>query len=508
MGQAPVTLISYEPTRFPYQLEGAHWLAGRTFALLADDMGLGKSLQAIDAATIAKLHRILVICPAIARRNWAREFQKWGGRYNPLVLETFDHHPPMVPPRKPYACIVSYEYAVANQAALVAAGPWDALIIDEAHGLKNPKTKRSQAVLANKPEAPCVAEACNRVWALTGTPLTRHAGELWNLAFTAGVTNLSYAKWCRRYCVEGGPDQIVGSRQEQELHEFLVASGWMLRRTKEEVKSQLPPISYHEMIVEPGTISHAEMQEAFENYDERRQEIADKLAYEEELLKMAMGEAHVLSTELVKLLEGMANSVATLRRINGLRKVHPVASIVEAELESDQVDKIIIAYIHRSVGDTLERRLLRFGVSHIRGGVSPRLRDKAITDFQIPRYQSCPDGSPSPRVALVQYEAGATAINLFEAHHIVALEVPWVGSTLSQMISRAWRIGQRHPVEVRYAVLEDSMDPDVLRTLLRRAREISHILDGVPRELLEDQDGYLSKAHGKTRQQLREMIVG
>lgn len=466
--------------------------------------GLGKTVQAILGAERAGLHRLLVIGPAIARRNWAREFAKWGGRYTPLVLETFDQLPPAVPLRKPYACIVSYEYAVAKREELRAAGPWDVVIADEAHAMKNPQTKRSRAVLAMGG----IAEACNRVWALTGTPLTRHAGEIWNLAYTAGVTQLSYNRWCRKYCVEAGPDQIVGSRCERELHEYLRASGWMLRRTKDEVKLQLPPISYHEMIVEPGTISHAEMQAAFENYDERRQEIADKLAYEEELLKMAMGEAHVLSTELVKLLEGMANSVATLRRINGLRKVHPVASIVEAELESDELDKVIIAYIHRSVGDTLERRLLRFGVSHIRGGVPPRLRDKAITDFQIPRYQSCPDGSPSPRVALVQYEAGATAVNLFEAHEVVCLEVPWVGSTLSQLIARAWRLGQRHPVQVRYAVLEDSMDPDVLRTILRRAREISHILDGVPRELLEDKDGFVSRAHGKTRQQLKEMIVG
>ncbi len=467
--------------------------------------GLGKTVQAILGAERANLHRLLVVGPAIARKNWAREFEKWGGRYKPLVLETFQNLPPKVPLRQPYACIVSYEYAVHHREALRLAGPWDALIIDEAHGCKNPSTKRSRAILA----AGGVAENCDRVWALTGTPLTRHAGEIWNLAFTAGVTPLSYAKWCRKYCVQV-PFGIVGSKDDMldDLHETLKDSGWMLRRTKDEVKLQLPPISYHEMVVEPGTISHEEMQAAFENYDEKRKEIADRLAMEEELLKMAMGQEHMLSTELIRLLEGMASSVSTLRRINGLRKVHPVASIVEAELESDEVDKIIIAYVHRACGDTLEHRLGRFGVSHIRGGVAPGKRDKAITDFQVPRWRACPDGSPSPRVALVQYEAGATAINLFESHEVVCLEVPWVGSTLSQLIARAWRLGQQHPVQVRYAVLDDSMDRQVLTTLLKRAREISHILDGVPRELLEDRDGYLSPRVGKTKVQLREMMLG
>lgn len=493
------------PPLFPYQNQGATWLPTRIFALLADEMGLGKTVQAILGAERANLHRLLVVGPAIARKNWEREFLKWSKRYKPLALETFQNLPPKIPLKQPYACIISYEYAVHHRETLRMAGPWDVLIIDEAHGCKNPSTKRSQALLA----ANGVAENCDRVWALTGTPLTRHAGEIWNLAYTAGVTPLSYAKWCRRYCIQV-PTGIVGSNDMMldDLHETLKASGWMLRRTKDEVKLQLPPISYHEMIVEPGTISNEEMQAAFENYDQRREEIADKLAMEEELLKMAMGQEHLLSTELIKLLEGLASSVSTLRRINGLRKVHPVISIVEAELESDEIDKIVIAYVHRSCGDTMERRLARFGVSHIRGGVSPGKRDKAVTDFQVPSWKTCPDGSKPPRVALVQYEAGATAINLFEAHHMVALEVPWVGSTLSQMIARLWRLGQKHRCEIRYAVMEDSMDRGVLNTILKRAREISHILDGVPRELIEDRDGALSVFHGKSKKQLREMVLG
>lgn len=492
------------PPLHPYQEEGATWLSSRVFALLSDDMGLGKTCQAILGAERAHLHRLLVICPAIARLNGAREFQKWGGRFRPYVLTTFRDLPPMVPLAHPYACICSWEYAVRHKDTLRQAGPWDVVIVDEAHGLKNPSTKRSQAILA----LGGVAEACNRVWALTGTPLTRHAGEIWNLAYTAGVTQLSYGKWCRRYCVEAGPDQHVSSKNMDELHQVLKASGWMLRRTKDEVKLQLPPIRYFEMITEVGTVSHAEMCAAFPDYETNAEQIMDRYRAEEELLKMAMGQHHMLSTELIKLLEGMAMSVATLRRINGLRKVHPVASIVEQELESDELDKVIIFYVHRSCGDTLEQRLRRFGVSHIRGGISPGTRDKAITDFQVPSRATCPDGSPSPRVALVQYEAGGTAINLFEAHEIVCLEVPWVGSSLSQAIARAWRLGQQHPVQVRYAVLEDSMDRQVLTTLLRRAREISHILDGEPRELLEDKTGYVSPIVGKTREEMRRMMLG
>ena len=64
---------------FQYQKEGAAWLVGkgRRFSYLADDMGLGKSAQAITAADIIGAKRILIVCPSVARVNWLRELEKW-----------------------------------------------------------------------------------------------------------------------------------------------------------------------------------------------------------------------------------------------------------------------------------------------------------------------------------------------------------------------------------------------------------------------------------------------
>src|SRR4051812_43178128 len=83
------------PALFPYQEEGAQWLATKRRALLADDMGLGKTAQAIRAADLIGAERILILCPAIARTNWVREFSKFSrrGRSFSTVLSATDTWP-------------------------------------------------------------------------------------------------------------------------------------------------------------------------------------------------------------------------------------------------------------------------------------------------------------------------------------------------------------------------------------------------------------------------------
>ena len=70
---------------YAYQKEGAHWLAQRDRALLADPMGLGKTAQAITAGKMISANKLLVICPAIARPHWRRELERWGYAGEALV---------------------------------------------------------------------------------------------------------------------------------------------------------------------------------------------------------------------------------------------------------------------------------------------------------------------------------------------------------------------------------------------------------------------------------------
>lgn len=205
----------------PYQIEGRDFLAERTFALLADEMRVGKTPQAILAAAKVGAQRVLVVCPAIARRQWEREFARWA-------------------PVK-HLTVVSYDRARIDQDRLTAAGPYDVCIVDEAHYLKNPEAARTLAVYGKEG----VARAARRVWALTGTPAPNHAGELWTLLRLAGRAKCTYEEFLNAYCVRSWPDGTVrGTKVEMipELRKLL--SPIMLRRKRADVAPELGNIQF------------------------------------------------------------------------------------------------------------------------------------------------------------------------------------------------------------------------------------------------------------------------
>ena len=164
-------------------------MAERPFALLADDMGLGKTAQAILAADMVNAQRILIICPAVARLNWKREFHEFSifDRDFVVCLRTMD--------RPGQSSVVSYDYAVANHSWLISM-QWDLVIVDESHFLKEPTSKRTRVIYG----IDGIIRKTKRLWCLSGTPAPNHAGELWPMLFTFGATRLSYEQWVKKFC--------------------------------------------------------------------------------------------------------------------------------------------------------------------------------------------------------------------------------------------------------------------------------------------------------------------
>lgn len=483
---------------YGFQQKGVEWLAPKKRALLADEMGLGKSVQSILAAVQAGCRRILVICPAIARMNWANEVRMWAPVYaaSPLVKLKA-----RVPAEEGWAIgiddrvftIASYEFAVHNRERLaVDHYEWDCVIVDEAQALGNPWAQRTAAVLGGN----SICAHTRRLWHLTGTPISTHPDQLWALAYEAQVTSLSFRKWCEHFCdgyFDGREFKVVQAKKSamDELHELLTTprlnpdgtwSPWMLRRMEgdADVEVQLPPIRHHELVVEPTKLTPQQVAEQWPDYSDDKVRLQQKLHLEEELVKHAIGEANALDADKIKALEGLAGSVSTLRWYTGLQKVPAVADLVAQELGADEYRKIVIFFEHRPVGEALHARLAGFGAHLLYGGLPAARKDAFIADFQRR------DGGA--RVILVQYQTGATAINLQVASQLLAIEIPWTGAAIQQAIKRVHRIGSKDKVTVRYAMLADSYDKVVMTILQRRAREISHILDGAPRELLVDKD--------------------
>lgn len=447
---------------FPYQQTGAAWLpAGGRVKLLADEPGLGKTAQVVTAWEATGKRGAIVVCPSVARYNWAREFEMWSGYVPQVLVNLKDRAANRV-------VICSYDYARENAAELKLLRP-GLLVLDEAHYLKGLETARTKAILG----ADGLVHAAERCWALSGTPMPNNPSELWPLFRVAGATILSFDKWCEKFCVgyhTAYGYKITGARKTalDELHTLIRDSGIMLRRTKQEVAMQLPPIYFEEVTVEPCLVDE---DVCWPDYSMRHKlpELHEKIKAERTMLETVVNTTGWKSRDGLAALSALSASVSTLRRYTGIQKVDGVVELLRGELEAKALNKVVVFAIHMHVIDGIREGLRNFGAVTIYGGTPPQKRQRHIDNFM--KRKDC-------RVLVCNIHAAGTAINLTSAHEVVFAEQAWVPGDNAQAAMRCHRIGQTMPVRVRVVSLVDSIDQAVQRTLMRKARNIAAVIDG------------------------------
>lgn len=423
---------------FPYQIEGAKFLAANKYAFLADGMGLGKTVQAIEACNLIGATRVVVISPAVARINWQREFELWST--NPDVK----------------ALVFSYDKVAVSKSVqdqIKAFAP-QVMILDEAHYLKTRTTKRTKAIYGPHCQGKGVAESAERVWLLSGTPCPNNAGELWPhfralwpKMITLGDKPLNYMEFIQRYCVLAESlygVKIVANKNAPELKEKLRMV--MKRRRAEDVLKDLPPISWHMVPVEPDSV--------MDDITELEQDVAV------EALKEALTADGVI--------EGASVALASLRRATGLAKARLASRMIAEELKDNAYEKVVVFVQHLDVGKTLIEELAEFGVVSITGQTTEGKRQNAIDSFQKDK---------NVRVFVGQLQACATAITLHAANQVVFVEQSWTPSDNAQAAKRCHRIGQNRPVFVRMLGLAKSIDEAVAKVLARKSQSISELLE-------------------------------
>ncbi|MEF2552009.1 DEAD/DEAH box helicase [Aurantimonas sp. A2-1-M11] len=412
------------PVAMPYQLAGAEFLAARTAALLADEPGLGKSAQAIIAADTAGAGRVLVICPASVVENWRREIEMWS-------LGLFD-----------------FEVLSFDRAGQATAG-FDTLIIDEAHYVKTPTAKRTQTLYGPKwDRVGGLAEQAQRVYLLSGTPMPNNPSELWthlralhaNAILAKGGKPRTFAQFVGKFCHtrdNGFGMQIVGGKNHDQLRAAL--DGFMLRRTKAEVMSEMPALRYAELAV-PGRID------------------PKALGDEAVIVRKALEEHGVDGLKMV------AGHVTTLRRLTGAAKVAGVAAWVRDWLANGG-GKIVLFAQHRDVLDGLQAELKpAYAVARVDGSTTDRQRQ--VDEFQ----------RGDARVFLGQLQAAGTGITLTAASDLVFVESSWVPAENEQAAQRIHRIGQDQACLVRFATLAGSIDEAVQRAIARKMNDIVRVI--------------------------------
>lgn len=435
---------------FPYQKEGAEFLSKKRLALLADEMGLGKSAQAIVAADAVNARRVCVLCPAVARTNWLREFEKFS-RVPRLFKLVFSKS---FKAERSDSIICSYD--LASHFTPDHFGHFDVLILDEAHYLKSIKTKRTQKVFGREG----YVRHAKKIWALSGTPSPNHAGELWPLLYTFGFVSEPFERFVEKYCTwidTSYGRQITGTRKDTTPELKSILKRVMLRRKTQDVLKDLPQLFFQDLFVDPLA------DQIDINF------VTDpRFIKERELLERTFGHLDMSSQEALDVLEGLAGSVATLRRYVGLKKVGPVCELIHEELSNNEYQKIVIFAHHAQVVDSIKQKLSAFHPVVISGSTPHLQRQQAIDSFQK---------DPKVRVFIGNIQAAGTAITLTAANQAIFVEQDWVPGNNAQAAKRLHRIGQSKPVFIRVASLAGSFDEQVSKILMRKTRELESIFD-------------------------------
>jgi SNF2 family DNA or RNA helicase len=214
----------------PFQQQGLAFLQGTGRALLADEMGLGKTVQSLAYLAAERAFPVLIVAPPHLVRNWQKEAQRFLVMENGLRIHVIRGLKPYdLPEADVY--IIHYLLLRGWKQVLPEAG-FQTVIFDEIQELRRAGSDKYSA-------ASLLSTAVERVIGLSGTPIYNQGGEIWNVVNILDFHFLGdWESFSREWCY-GYNSNIVA--KPELLGEHLRREGLMLRRTKQEVLSQLPP---------------------------------------------------------------------------------------------------------------------------------------------------------------------------------------------------------------------------------------------------------------------------
>ena len=428
----------------PFQRAGVSYLLSQRRAFLADEQGLGKTIEALATLEAANAYPAVIVCPASLKLNWLRELRHWLPERTARALTGGGTGEP-----EPAADItlINYDILAARLDQLRALSP-RALVLDESHYCKNAAAKRTQAVQRLAAEIPREGF----VLALTGTPVINRPAELISqLRILGRLEDFgSGVKFGERF---RGPDAHL------RLHWHLRARCFV-RRLKADVLQQLPAKTRAVVPVE------------LDNESEYRLAERDLVAW--------------LRSQPLDLGELDAKVAAALRaerlvRLNALKllaargKLHAALRWIHDFCSSDE--RLVVFAHHREIQRALLDHFPR--ALHILGKDSHASRDQALQRFQAP------DDGAENQLIICSIEVAGQGLTLTRSSNVVFLELDWTPAKHDQAEDRCHRIGQQDAVNAYYLLAADTVDETISTLLERKRAVIGAVTDG--RE--EDEEG-------------------
>ena len=437
----PMKELNIQAELRDYQKKGIQWLQMLHHygfgGILADDMGLGKTLQTIAflSSQVQADTSVLILAPSGLIYNWADEFQKFAPDLDVVVVHGLKSHRESILAENHQIYVTSYA-TFRQDSEIYRDLSFDFLFLDEAQVMKNAQTKIAQSLRRF---------VVPSVFALSGTPIENHLGELWSI-FQIVLPGLLPAK--KEFM------KLSTERVAQFIKPFV------MRRKKEEVLTELPDL----------------IEVVYKNELEDQQ----KAIYLAQLQQMQERLGQVSDSEFQR------NRVEILTGLMRLRQIcdTPALFMEDYQGESGKLDSLRDLLVQ--IAEAGHRVLIFSQFRGMLDRIEQELPDLGLTSFKITgstpsqeRQEMTKAFNQGERdVFLISLKAGGVGLNLTGADTVILVDLWWNPAVESQAIGRAHRMGQEQAVEVYRLVTRGTIEEKIQELQEKKKNLVSEILDG------------------------------
>lgn len=453
--------------------------------LISDDMGIGKTIEAIGIfGTLPGALPALVVCPASVKLNWAIEIKSWLPQLSvsiahqnkkPLPVTLKDGSEFKVPTNDFSADVFIINYDLLKKHYTAIIGRFNTIVFDESQALKNTKAQRTKLAkeIAEEPQIISILE-------LTGTPVMNRPSELISQLDILGRLDEFGGFWevARGYCgfhktrygwQFANADELNHHKLE-DFHEMLRRKGVYIRRTKEQVLTELPPKQRTTLPIEMSPKGAKEYQEAVAAFISWLQENA-RLDEEFKLSLVGMKEADkkiataayrkekakkaLLAEHLVK--------IENLKQLAVRAKMETLKTWLAEFLETGE--QLVVFGDHREFIDELSAT---FKAPSITGSTKVEDRQRYIDDFQAHKIP----------MIICNIKAGGVGITLTAASNVVFFELGWNSAVMDQAEDRCYRYGQLSAVNCWYLLAQGTIEIKLAAMIEQKRSMANAIIDG------------------------------
>lgn len=419
-----------------HQKEAIQKLVENKKFILADDMGLGKTTSTIIAALEAKVKKVLIICPATLKINWKREIENYSDK-SIYISEgknfSTEHDFVIIN----YDIIKNFHETKKNGKSLISDANFDLVIVDEAHYIKNAQAQRTK--LIND-----FVKDIDRLWLLTGTPMTSRPIDYYNLlSLVDSPVAKNWMAYVIRYCAgyqfKAGFRKVwnvMGASNLDELRDRTSAT--ILRRLKENVLD-LPDKIITPVYLKLKSKDYEEvMGDYYEWYDKNPEE------------------SKSLTVQFTKLTK--------VRQIIANEKINQTIELAENIIEQDK--KVIIFC---NFTESLNKIVEHFGKVAVRldGSMSKIERQNSVDQFQE---------NDKVKVFVGNIRAAGVGITLTTAESVIFNDLSFLPSDHAQAEDRAYRYGQKNNVLVYYPLFENTIEGIIYDILNNKKQVIATVM--------------------------------